>query len=111
MRIHIPVNKGINRSIRFLFFFIFSMFIRLAVASDEPVVAGHSNDDLKRGERFFKGLLPFNRSGESCVSCHNLTQSDTLNWNPSAMDVALKYVSKDLTSFQSAVLQPSGVKM
>ena len=111
MRKQLPENKGISRIIQFLFIFIFSMFFRLATASDEPVVAGHSKDDIKRGERFFKGLLPFNRTGESCVSCHNLTQSDTLNWNPSAIDIAQKYVSKDFAGFQAAVMQPSGVKM
>ncbi len=111
MRKQLPGNKRISRFIQFLFFFIFSMFFRLAVASDEPVVAGHSKDDIKRGERFFKGLLPFNRTGESCVSCHNLNHSDTLNWNPSAIDIAQKYISKDFTSFQAAVMQPSGIKM
>lgn len=111
MRKQLPGNKGISRSIQFLFFFIFSMFFRLAAASDEPVVAGHSKDDIKRGERFFKGLLPFNRTGESCVSCHNLNQSDTLNWNPSAFDIAQKYAAKDFAGFQAAVMQPSGIKM
>lgn len=111
MRKQLPGNIGISSPIRFLFFFIFSMFFRLAVASDEPVVTGHSKDDIKRGERFFKGLLPFNRTGESCVSCHNLTQSDTLNWNPSAIDIAQKYVSMDFAGFQAAVMQPSGIKM
>lgn len=111
MRKQLPGNKRISRFIQFLFFFIFSMFFRLAVASDEPVVAGHSKDDIKRGERFFKGLLPFDRTGESCVSCHNLNHSDTLNWNPSAIDIAQKYISKDFASFQAAVMQPSGIKM
>jgi len=96
----------------FLFIFLLQAQFYLASANaDSTVVSGHSKDDLKRGERFFKGLLPFNRTGESCVSCHNLTQSDTLNWNPSAMDIALKYAGKDFAGFQSAVMQPSGVKM
>lgn len=111
MRKQLPGNKGISRFIQILFIFIFSMFFRLAAASDEPVVTGHSKDDIKRGERFFKGLLPFNRTGESCVSCHNITHSDTLNWNPSAIDIARKYISKDFASFQAAVMQPSGIKM
>lgn len=81
-------------------------------ATVHTVIAdGHAHNDVKRGERFFKGLLPFDRKGESCVSCHNLTPLDTLNWNPSAMDIALKFANKDLADFQAAVLQPSGVKM
>jgi len=80
--------------------------------SDESVIsAGHSHEDVNRGKRVFMGLIPFDRKYESCVSCHVLKQSDTLNWNPSATDIALKYAEKDLASFQAAVLQPSGVKM
>ncbi len=98
--------------ILFMFIFHFQVHFNQALASDESVVSsGHSKDDIKRGERFFKGLLPFERTGESCVSCHVLTQSDTLNWNPSALDIALKYAGKDFAGFQAAVMQPSGVKM
>ncbi len=78
----------------------------------ETVIAdGHSNEGVKRGERFFKGLLPFKREYNSCVSCHNLVPADTLNWNPSAMDIAMKYADKDFTSFQAAVMEPNGIKM
>ncbi|WP_346858682.1 cytochrome c3 family protein [uncultured Draconibacterium sp.] len=80
--------------------------------TNESVVSdGHSHEDIARGERFFKGLLPFDRKYSSCVSCHNLKQVDTLNWNPSAMDIAMKFVNKDYESFQSSVLNPSGKKM
>ncbi|MGE5395553.1 MAG: cytochrome c3 family protein [Candidatus Saccharibacteria bacterium] len=71
----------------------------------------HSHKNLQRGERLFMGLLPADRDYPSCVSCHNIKHSDTLNWNPSAMDIALKYAQKDFPSFMNAVLQPSGVKM
>ena len=72
---------------------------------------GHSHDEINRGERIFMGLLPFDRKNESCVSCHILKQVDTLNWNPSAIDIALKYADKDFASFQQVVMQPSGKKM
>lgn len=71
----------------------------------------HSHADIQRGERFFKGFLPTNREFESCVSCHNIYKSDTLNWNPSAMDIAIKFAGKDFADFQSAVMQPTGIKM
>jgi len=81
-------------------------------AIEETVISsGHSHEEINRGQRIFMGLLPFDRKYESCVSCHLLKQVDTLNWNPSAIDVALKYVEKDFASFQAAVMQPSGVKM
>lgn len=94
----------------FLSFFIYS--INLYADSAESVVSdGHSHEDIKRGERYFKGLLPFNREYSSCVSCHNLVPSDTLNWNPSAMDIAMKYAEKDFGSFQAVVMNPTGIKM
>ena len=68
--------------------------------SGESVVSeGHSHEDINRGKRFFMGLLPFESKHESCVSCHNIKQVDTLNWNPSAMAIALKYAEKDFASF------------
>ena len=96
----------------FLFVSFFIHSINLYADSAESVVSdGHSNEDIKRGERFFKGLLPFKRDYSSCVSCHNLTPTDTLNWNPSAMDIALKYADKDFASFQAVITNPSGIKM
>jgi cytochrome c553 len=67
--------------------------------------------DVKRGERYFKGLLPFNREHTACASCHNLTPSDTLNWNPSAWEISVKYAGRDFESFRSVVMEPMGVKM
>lgn len=73
---------------------------------DEP-----SSENLRRGERFFKGFLPVNSQSESCVSCHNIYASDTLNWNPSAIEIAEKYKDKDFAAFKAVIMQPSGVKM
>ena len=75
------------------------------------LLEGHSHEDIKRGERFFKGLLPFNFKGNSCVSCHNLLTTDTLNWNPSAMDIAIKFVDQDFVSFQLTITEPIGNKI
>ncbi len=85
--------------------------VRASESNSEEYVEDHSHEDLNRGERFFKGLLPKDRKFESCVSCHNLHHSDTLNWNPSAIDIAMKYAQRDFSEFQSAVMQPNGVKM
>ena len=98
-----------------LYIFLLSCFlISINVHAEEPetvVTEGHSHEDVKRGERFFKGLLPFKREYNACVSCHNLVPTDTLNWNPSAMAIAMKYADKDFASFQAAVMSPAGVKM
>jgi hypothetical protein len=36
---------------------------------------------------------------------------DTLNWNPSAMDIALKYAGKDAESLRRVLMEPSGKLM
>ena len=79
---------------------------------DHSVVSGgHASDDMKRGERIFMGMIPFDRKGESCVSCHNIKHVDTLNWNLLVMDIALKYANKDFAAFEQVVVTPSGKKM
>jgi len=83
----------------------------VAAAEESVISSGHSKDEINRGKRIFMGLLPFDRKYESCVSCHNIIQADTLNWNPSASDIALKFTDKDFAAFQAAVMQPSGIKM
>ncbi|MBV5312839.1 MAG: cytochrome c3 family protein [Prolixibacteraceae bacterium] len=95
------------------FFIVTSIPITASSAEDDTdvIAEDHSHIDIKRGERFFKGLLPKDRKFESCVSCHNLTHTDTLNWNPSAMAIAVKFAGKDFSEFQSAVMQPVGKKM
>ena len=93
---------------------LISAFPIRAISDDvkpEVVTVKPSHADIQRGERFFKGLLPTNRKFESCVSCHNIAKSDTMDWNPSAMDIATKYADKDFAAFQSVVMQPSGMKI
>lgn len=82
-----------------------------ATEDASSVTLEHSTEAIKRGERFFLGILPFEREYEACVSCHNLKKLDTLNWNPSAYDIATRYATMDFAAFQQAVMQPSGVKM
>ena len=103
------------KCIKYLFILlIVSTSSTISANEDEQesvVLEGHSHNDIKRGERFFKGLLPFKSEANSCVSCHNIIPVDTLNWNPSAMEIAIKYASKDFESFQQVVMTPSGKKM
>lgn len=111
---HVPLNLKAFISLLFLSIFLFSGSLVNAQSSDEEEDSAteiHSHNDIQRGERFFKGLLPKDRKFESCESCHILSKSDTMNWNPSAMDIATKYAGKDFEEFQSAVMQPNGTKM
>lgn len=41
---------------------------------------------FRTGEKSFQAIV--NTDGVSCVECHYFEESDTLNWNPSAMDLA-----------------------
>ncbi|MFA5326614.1 MAG: cytochrome c3 family protein [Prolixibacteraceae bacterium] len=112
---HFPLQLKTFIPLVFLSFFIISGNPLSAQTSEDEEEAAmpdiHHHNDIQRGERFFKGLLPKDRKYESCESCHILTKSDTMNWNPSAMDIAKKYAGKDFADFQSAVMQPNGVKM
>lgn len=116
MRKYLPGKTDLKKISFFVFLIVVISCLTISkksnATSDESVIsAGHSHEDINRGKRIFMGLIPFDKKYESCVSCHILKQADTLNWNPSATDIALKYAEKDFTSFQAAVMQPSGVKM
>lgn len=110
-------GSGFRLEIRafILIFIFFSPLLHPATSSAETpegmISGGHSKEEINRGKRFFMGLLPFERNHESCVSCHYLNTPDTLNWNPSAMDIALKYAGKDSASFRQVVMEPSGKVM
>ncbi|MGM0622311.1 MAG: hypothetical protein ACQETJ_14755, partial [Bacteroidota bacterium] len=98
--------------------FIFSFLISFLVSpfaysetSGSVIDGGFSDDEVKRGKRFFMGLLPFEREHESCVSCHYLNTPDTMNWNPSAMDIAMKYAHLDSAAFRNSVMEPTGTVM
>jgi len=110
-----PIHLKTFFFLAFLSFFLISGNVLKAQSVEDEDESGVSelqhHNDLQRGERYFKGLLPKDRKSESCVSCHVLTKSDTLNWNPSAMDIATKFAGKDFSEFQSVVMQPNGKKI
>lgn len=47
-----------------------------------------THTDVQRGERLFRGLIPFEDSQIKCSSCHNVNTIDSLNWSPSTFDIA-----------------------
>ena len=69
------------------------------------------HDDIKKGERLFYGLLPLGENTRTCVSCHNIKHADILNWNPSALDIAISSSHKSLDEFENVLLNPTGRKM
>jgi hypothetical protein len=63
--------------------------------------------DKKVGERLFHGLaITASGSAVNCVSCHNTQVIDTLNWNPSALDIAIRTSGLDSLGFANLILNP-----
>ena len=68
-------------------------------------------EDIVRGERLFYGLIYTENTALNCVSCHNTTFADTLNWNPDAIEISRKYAGKSTEDLTRVLLKPSGIKM
>ena len=68
-------------------------------------------EELIRGERLFFGLAYVDNKSINCASCHNTSVSDTLNWNPDALEISKKYIGKSAKELSKVLLSPSGIKM
>jgi hypothetical protein len=73
--------------------------------------SGYLMPDVKTGERLFYGLIPAGSKSINCAACHNIDQMDTFNWNPSALDIAVKCAGLDTASFKSLIMNPAGKLM
>lgn len=71
-----------------------------------------SHHNLERGRRLFYGLVkPANGDIVNCASCHNTVYSDTLNWNPSAYEIALKIYGYDNEQLAGVLMSPFTKKL
>lgn len=70
-----------------------------------------SAEDLIRGERLFYGLVYQGDKSVKCSDCHNTRVSDTLNWNPDAVEISRKYKDKTAADLSRVLLRPAGEKM
>ena len=68
-------------------------------------------EELIRGERLFYGLVYLGDKSVNCASCHNTSVSDTLNWNPDALEISKKYINKNAKDLSRVLLRPAGKKM
>ena len=68
-------------------------------------------EELVRGERLFFGLVYLDNKSINCAGCHNTRESDTLNWNPDALEISLKYKQKKISDLQIVLLKPVGAKL
>lgn len=79
---------------------------------DEVYTRGdYSKQDLRRGERLFKGLVPFGSGTHNCASCHYPSRTDTLNWNPSAFDLAQVWHDNQDYRILNKMNSPTGMRM
>lgn len=70
-----------------------------------------SSEELIRGERLFYGLVYLGDKSVNCEACHNTQVSDTLNWNPDALEISQKYNNKSARDLSRVLLKPMGPKM
>ena len=70
-----------------------------------------SAEELVRGERLYFGLAYPADKSINCGSCHNTRISDTLNWNPDALEISKKYLDKSAVDLSKVLLNPTGQKM
>jgi cytochrome c553 len=68
-------------------------------------------EDLIRGERLFYGLAYLKNESVNCAGCHNTSVTDTLNWNPDALEISKKYLHKSAHDLSKVLLKPLGQKM
>lgn len=68
-------------------------------------------EELIRGERLFYGLAYNKSESVNCASCHNTNVSDTLNWNPNALEISNKYLHKNAGDLSKVLLKPTALKM
>lgn len=67
--------------------------------------------DQMRAERMFFGLVPLTREAPACADCHYTNYIDTINWNPSAYDIAASYAGKNANVLLKVINEPVGTKM
>lgn len=77
----------------------------------EPVTGPFTKTELRKGERLFKGLLAFQSGMHNCASCHYPSRTDTLNWNPSAWDLAVLKEETENYSLREKLENPAGMRM
>lgn len=70
-----------------------------------------TKEEISKGEALFDGDIPFKEDIPRCVSCHNNKVIDTLNWNPSALDIAVAFSHKDRAEMINAIINPQSKKM
>ena len=104
------IHSALSLFLSFVFIPAFSFFVQAkdSVVSDS---VPSQTEKLIRGERLFYGLLTPEDKQMNCARCHNIHYSDTLNWNPNAVEISEKYLNKTAADLSRVLINPSGEKM
>ncbi len=100
-----------------LVFFLISFFLPVYSGNVQPDDSSLykprtlSAEELIRGERLFYGLISVNDQRVNCASCHNTTVADTMNWNPDALAISMKYLNRSAMDLSKILLTPTGKRM
>ncbi len=94
----------------FTFSRAFPLQVQQADSAKSQMVVSQT-EMLVRGERLFYGLVYPAPESVNCAGCHNTRVSDTLNWNPDALEISRKYLKKNADDLGKVLLKPSGTKM
>lgn len=112
------MHKSFPRKFSFFILLILVFFTSPLVANVDLVQQDStenkqitSTEELVRGERLFHGLVYLENKSSNCASCHNVAFSDTLNWNPNAIEISQKYLNKTADDLARVILKPAGKKM
>lgn len=88
------------------------LFINIAHGSEEKksntAIDTLTHHEIKIGQRLFHGLIP---GKKDCSACHATGPTDTINWNPSAEDIAAIYKDKSTEDLEKVLLEPTGKKI
>lgn len=70
-----------------------------------------TEEEINKGKELFEGERPFTNNIPACVSCHNTVKIDTLNWNPSARDIAMSFNKQNYIEMSNILVNPISDKM
>ncbi len=70
-----------------------------------------TDEEINKGQALFEGEIPFTNHVPACVGCHNTYKIDTLNWNPSAYDIATTFSQRTDVDMINLIINPVSAKM
>lgn len=100
------LNNPILRVLSILIFVFAASPQHTMGAKDNHSYDGFTELEVMKGERLFKGLLPFRNGFNECTSCHYTKPGDSINWYPAAADLAEKWHEKGGTFLEDVLANP-----